>query len=62
MSNVNLLTGTDCGLEKSVSRRSLLEKLDAEVLHSTASTWKYSRTPKVKAVDGRDVVAGKRRC
>jgi hypothetical protein len=30
----------------------LLEKLDAEVLHSTASMWKYSRTPKVKAVDG----------
>jgi hypothetical protein len=38
----------------------LLKKLDAEVLHSTASTWKYSRTEKVKAVDGLDVEAGKR--
>jgi hypothetical protein len=56
-----VLTGTDCGLEKSVNRRSLVEKLDAEVLHSTASTWKYSRTEKVKAVDGLEVEAGKRR-
>ena len=56
------LTGTDCGLVKSVSRRSLLEKFNAEVLHSTASTWKYSRTPKVNAVDGLEVEAGKRLC
>ena len=31
-------------------------------MHSTASTWKYLRTEKVKAVDGLDVEAGKRQC
>ena len=56
------LTGTDCGLEKSVNRRSLVEKFNAEVLHSTASTWKYSSTEKVKAVFGWEKEAGKSWC
>ena len=59
---MSLLTGKDCGLVKSVNLCSLLEKLDAEVLHSTASIWKYSRTPKVKAVDGLMVEAGNSWC
>jgi hypothetical protein len=54
-------TGTDCGLEPFVNLRSLLKKPEADVLHSTESTWKWSKREKVKAVEGRFMLAGKKR-
>ena len=52
-------TGIECRLELFVSCQSLLKKLDADVLHSTESMWKWSKREKVNAVDGFFIVAGK---